>query len=85
MIGPAKADAVAAVVRARGARAAECFACGDHESDLAMLRAVGRPVVVNGSPGLLAEAGRAGRPVLGGRRGPRTAGGMTASHRSDPV
>ncbi|WP_327673780.1 HAD family hydrolase [Kitasatospora sp. NBC_00458] len=71
MIGRAKADAVVALLRARGVRPADCFAYGDHESDLAMLRSVGRPVVVNGSPGLVAEAVRAGWPVLDGRRGPR--------------
>ncbi|MFB6890750.1 HAD family hydrolase [Kitasatospora sp. NPDC056327] len=71
MIGRAKADAVTALIRARGVRAADCFAYGDHESDLAMLRAVGHPVVVNGSPGLVAQARRAGWPVLDGRRCPR--------------
>ncbi|MER5352942.1 HAD-IB family hydrolase [Kitasatospora sp. NPDC002551] len=85
MIGPAKAEAVASVLRGRGARAADCFAYGDHGSDLAMLRAVGHPVVVNGSPDLLAEAARVGWAVLGGRRGPRNAGAVTAGHRSDPV
>ncbi|MFD5919137.1 HAD family hydrolase [Kitasatospora sp. NPDC058201] len=89
MIGQAKADAVAALVRARGVRPADCFAYGDHESDLAMLRTVGHPVVVNGSAELLAEAARAGWPVLDGRRGPRRPPGPPArpavAHRSVSV
>ncbi|MGW7549348.1 HAD family hydrolase [Streptomyces sp. NPDC054770] len=76
MIGRAKGDAVAAVVRERGVRAEDCWAYGDHTSDLAMLRSVGHPVVVGGSPLLVTEARRAGWPVLGGHTGPR----RTAPH-----
>ncbi|MFG3288751.1 HAD family hydrolase [Streptomyces sp. NPDC048179] len=71
MIGQAKADAVTAVVHERGARAEDCWAYGDHVSDLAMLRSVGHPVVVGGSPLLTAEARRAGWTVLAGHTGPR--------------
>ncbi|MGY4929461.1 HAD family hydrolase [Streptomyces sp. 900105755] len=81
MIGQAKGDAVAAVVHGRGVRAEDCWAYGDHVSDLAMLRAVGHPVVVGGSPLLVAEARRAGWTVLGGHTGPRRA----ASHADRPV
>ncbi|MFI6438760.1 HAD family hydrolase [Streptomyces sp. NPDC050759] len=70
MIGQAKADAVADVVRARGARGADCYAYGDHESDLAMLRSVGHPVVVGGSAALAREAEQAGWTVLVGHLGP---------------
>ncbi|MFG3021330.1 HAD family hydrolase [Streptomyces sp. NPDC048254] len=73
MIGQAKAGAVAAVVGERGVRAEDCWAYGDHVSDLAMLRSVGHPVVVGGSPALAVEAGRAGWAVLGGDTGPRRA------------
>ncbi|MEU1480951.1 HAD-IB family hydrolase [Streptomyces sp. NPDC005760] len=74
MIGQAKADAVSAVVHARGARGSDCYAYGDHESDLAMLRSVGHPVVVGGSAALAREAARAGWAVLGGQVGPRAHG-----------
>lgn len=75
MIGQAKADAVAAVVRERGVRSADCYAYGDHESDLAMLRSVGHAVVVGGSALLAREADQAGWAVVGGHRGPRRAAG----------
>lgn len=81
MIGQAKADAVSAVVRARGVRGSDCYAYGDHESDLAMLRSVGHPVVVGGSAALAREAERAGWAVLGGHRGP----GRTAAPAGAPV
>ncbi|MEV6947639.1 HAD-IB family hydrolase [Streptomyces sp. NPDC051172] len=71
MIGQTKADTVRTVLRERGARRADCYAYGDHESDLAMLRAVGHPVVVGGSPALAREAGSAGWAVLPGALGPR--------------
>ncbi|GAA1291277.1 HAD-IB family hydrolase [Streptomyces sanglieri] len=46
MIGSAKARAVAEVLDAWNADAGNCYAYGDHPSDLPMLRAVGHPVVV---------------------------------------
>ncbi|MCD7437279.1 HAD-IB family hydrolase [Streptomyces lincolnensis] len=80
MIGPAKADAVTAVARARGARTADCYGYGDHESDLAMLRSVGHAAVVGGSPALAREAERAGWAVLDGHRGPRRAPAHAGHH-----
>ncbi|MFF3909991.1 HAD family hydrolase [Streptomyces sp. NPDC001848] len=70
MIGQAKADAVTAVLSARGVPGAACFAYGDHESDLAMLRRVGHPVVVGDSRALVGEAERCGWTVISGRPGP---------------
>ncbi|MEU2271200.1 HAD-IB family hydrolase [Streptomyces olindensis] len=72
MIGRAKADAVEAFLAERGGRAADCHAYGDHDSDLPMLRAVGHPVVVGGSPALRDEAARLGWPTLSGARGKRS-------------
>ncbi|MER6301268.1 HAD-IB family hydrolase [Kitasatospora sp. NPDC001539] len=70
MIGRAKAEAAVRLMREHGADPADCFAYGDHESDLALLRAVGRPVVVGGSPLLNEHAGRLGWPVIPAGRGP---------------
>ncbi|MET9426925.1 HAD-IB family hydrolase [Streptomyces sp. NPDC003036] len=70
MIGEAKAEAALRIMRERGADPADCFAYGDHESDLALLRAVGTPVVVGDSPELNEEAERFGWAVLPARRGP---------------
>lgn len=50
VIGPAKADAVRDIVRRHGLRAQDCYAYGDHASDLPMLRSVGHPVVVGADP-----------------------------------
>ncbi|MFE5580853.1 HAD family hydrolase, partial [Kitasatospora sp. NPDC056531] len=74
MIGQAKAEAAVRLMREHGADPADCFAYGDHESDLALLRAVGRPVVVGDSPLLNEEAERSGWPVTPARRGPLEAG-----------
>ncbi|WP_260146620.1 HAD family phosphatase [Streptomyces sp. 2132.2] len=60
MIGPAKAAAVTAAMHALRVDPRDCFAYGDHASDLGMLEAVGHPVVVGGDSVLLAAA-RAGR------------------------
>ncbi|GGV34963.1 hypothetical protein GCM10010277_20530 [Streptomyces longisporoflavus] len=59
MTGEEKAVAVRALLRERGISGQRCHAYGDHASDLAMLRAVGHPVVVGTDPVLLrhAEAG----------------------------
>ncbi|MEV0522472.1 HAD family hydrolase [Streptomyces sp. NPDC050439] len=56
MVGEEKAAAVRALLRARGIPAARCHAYGDHASDLAMLRAVGHPVVVGADPLLIRHA-----------------------------
>jgi len=56
---------IAASYMARcGAAVADCWAYGDHESDLPLLRWVGHPVAVNPHPRLLAAAQRAGWPIL---------------------
>jgi len=64
MIGAGKSEAVRAYLRDRGARASDCFAYGDHWSDLAMLRTVGRPGVVAGDARLETYARRNGWPVI---------------------
>ncbi|MFE9028951.1 HAD family hydrolase [Streptomyces iakyrus] len=70
MIGRAKADAVGAHLAERGARAGDCHAYGDHDSDLPMLRSVGHPVVIGGAPALRHEAARLGWTTLPGDTGP---------------
>ncbi|WP_345634719.1 HAD family hydrolase [Streptomyces thinghirensis] len=70
MIGEAKAQAALRLMRERGADPGDCFAYGDHESDLALLSAVGAPVVVGDCPVLNQEAERLGWPVTPARRGP---------------
>jgi len=42
----------------------DCWAYGDHESDVDLLRSVGHPVAVNPRPRLLAAATEAGWPIL---------------------
>jgi phosphoserine phosphatase len=64
MIGQGKADAVRAFLATRGARAAECFAYGDHHTDVPMLEAVGHPVAVIGDPRLAEHARRERWEVL---------------------
>lgn len=56
MIGEAKRAAVEEVLRDHLGRVdpRDCFAYGDHPSDLPMLRCVGNPRVVGDHPGLLA-------------------------------
>ncbi|GHF27834.1 MULTISPECIES: HAD family hydrolase [Streptomyces] len=60
MIGAAKADTAKAVLAGRGADAAECFAYGDHVSDLPLLELVGNPVAVGAHPEVTAVAERHG-------------------------
>lgn len=56
MIGAGKREAVRAVLRAHPEAAArDCFAYGDHISDLPMLAEVGHPVVVGGADAELAH------------------------------
>ncbi|MDN0193476.1 HAD-IB family phosphatase [Streptomyces sp. S.PNR 29] len=83
MIGRAKADAVEAFLAERGAHGPDCHAYGDHDSDLPMLRSVGHPVVVGGSPALLREATRLGWPVLPAHRGPHPS--LAAGRRPRPA
>jgi HAD superfamily hydrolase (TIGR01490 family) len=64
MIGPGKADAIAAFASAQGINLAASFACGDHISDLSMLECVGEVCVVAGDPPLEAIAHQRAWPVL---------------------
>jgi HAD superfamily hydrolase (TIGR01490 family) len=64
VIGPAKADAVREVVERYGLAADDCYAYGDHASDLPMLRSVGHPVVVGTDPILDPIARESGWPRL---------------------
>ncbi|MER6995313.1 HAD-IB family hydrolase [Streptomyces sp. NPDC000410] len=71
VIGERKALLAVRVMDAHGARAADCYAYGDHSSDLALLRSVGHPVAV-GDDAVLAEwAGREGWARLPAARGAR--------------
>ncbi|MEV0113406.1 HAD-IB family hydrolase [Streptomyces sp. NPDC050844] len=70
MIGESKAEAAVRTMRERGVDPSDCFAYGDHESDLALLRAVGNPVVVGSSRVLNEEAERSGWMVVPAGRGP---------------
>lgn len=64
MIGTMKRHAVEMTAAASGARPADCYAYGDHISDLPMLRAVGHPTAVGPDPDLNAHATRHGWPHL---------------------
>jgi HAD superfamily hydrolase (TIGR01490 family) len=64
MIGAGKALAVAGFLRARGCDPGRCYAYGDHESDLPMLRAVGHPIAVGSDEDLLRHARAQGWPML---------------------
>jgi HAD superfamily hydrolase (TIGR01490 family) len=70
MIGPAKQHAVTEVMTELGADPLDCFAYGDHASDLDMLAAVGNPHVVGDDAELCAHARRHGWPVLPATPGP---------------
>ena len=67
MIGPAKADTAARLLEDLGVSPADCFAYGDHASDLDLLTAVGSPRVVGDDPVLASWARRHGWPVLPAR------------------
>ncbi|WP_217165370.1 HAD family phosphatase [Streptomyces sp. AC512_CC834] len=69
MIGADKARAVTELRESYGLAAEDCFAYGDHASDLAMLRAVGTAVVVGEDPVLLRHARQQGWSVLPGTAG----------------
>ncbi|MFF3978647.1 HAD family hydrolase [Streptomyces sp. NPDC001828] len=66
MIGEAKADVALAWAAGHGVDPADCFAYGDHSSDLQLLRAVGHPVVVGDDPALRAHVTEAGGRTLPG-------------------
>jgi HAD superfamily hydrolase (TIGR01490 family) len=56
MVGEAKREALTELVARLAVPARDCFAYGDHASDLPMLESVGTPVVVGGDPVLLERA-----------------------------
>ncbi|MEV5277575.1 HAD family hydrolase [Streptomyces sp. NPDC051994] len=66
MIGDAKADVVVAWATGHGVDPADCYAYGDHASDLQLLRAVGHPVAVGDDPALRAHVTEAGGGILPG-------------------
>lgn len=79
MIGEAKAEAATTVMTQLGVPPVDCFAYGDHTSDLDMLQAVGNPVVVGADPVLARHARASGWPVLPSSPGPRNTLGITAT------
>lgn len=64
MFGEAKARAVRELAKERGFEPGRCYAYGNSRSDLAMLEAVGRAVVVNPSARMEALARRRGWAVM---------------------
>ncbi|WP_345942878.1 HAD-IB family hydrolase [Streptomyces sp. SID486] len=70
MIGPAKAEAVRALLAETGVEARDCFAYGDHSSDLPLLQSVGSATVVGEDPVLLGHAAREGWARLPASAGP---------------
>jgi HAD superfamily hydrolase (TIGR01490 family) len=64
LYGPEKARFARRYVEERGVDPARCAAYADHETDIDLLRLVGRPVVVNPRPGLLSTATAEGWPVI---------------------
>ncbi|MFI9012124.1 HAD family hydrolase [Actinosynnema sp. NPDC053489] len=60
LIGASKVEAVRALVTGHDLDLSRCAAYGDHVSDIPLLAAVGRPVVVGDDPGLTAHARRHG-------------------------
>lgn len=70
MIGEVKTAAVEETLERLGFPAADCFAYGDHSSDLGMLTRVGHPHVVGDDPVLAERAARLRWPVLSHATGP---------------
>jgi len=64
MIGEGKVTAMADFCRERGLDPGDCIACGDHVSDLGMLRLAGRAYVVAGEPEMETIARSEGWTVL---------------------
>ncbi|MEU6392954.1 HAD-IB family hydrolase [Streptomyces sp. NPDC046939] len=73
LIGDAKREAVTALLERLGVRAEDCHAYGDHSTDLAMLGAVGHPVVVGDDPVLTGHGRARGWEFLENVAGPRGA------------
>jgi phosphoserine phosphatase len=66
MLGEGKARAALKFMAEKGARPENCFAYGDHITDLEMLNAVGNPRVVSGDPELESVARERNWPVING-------------------
>lgn len=64
LYGGEKVVAARRILEQSGIDPAACFAYADHETDLDLLRLVGRPVAVRPKPALLAEARSRGWRVL---------------------
>lgn len=64
MLGTGKADAIREFAETRDIDLGLCLACGDHETDLPMLRAVGHAFVVAGDRALEQVADANGWPLL---------------------
>jgi HAD superfamily hydrolase (TIGR01490 family) len=60
-----KTRVAARFISRAGVLAKDCWAYGDHETDLPLLRWVGHPVAVNPRPELLAAAQKSGWPIVG--------------------
>lgn len=73
VIGDGKGEAVAALLQRLGVRAQDCYAYGDHSTDLAMLSLVGHPVVVGDDPVLTDHGVAHGWRFLKKIPGPRLA------------
>lgn len=90
MIGTDKARAVTELRERLGVEARDCFAYGDHASDLPMLQAVGTAAVVGEDPALLHHARREGWLMLPGACGDgrgvvsSAAGGGCRGTRAEP-
>ncbi len=64
LYGPEKARFARRYLEERGVDPARCAAYADHETDIDLLRLVGRPVAVNPRPGLLSTATAEGWRVI---------------------
>jgi len=64
LYGPEKARFARRYLEDRGVDPGGCAAYADHETDIDLLRLVGRPVVVNPRPVLLGTATAEGWPVI---------------------
>ncbi|MDG3815881.1 HAD family hydrolase [Pseudomonas aeruginosa] len=63
-IGTGKRQAALALMSELGAAAEDCYAYGDHLSDLALLESVGTPIVVARDPALIRHAEQQGWSIL---------------------
>jgi phosphoserine phosphatase len=69
MIGVGKREAIERFMKIHQARPEDCYAFGDHKSDLPMLECVGCPTVVAGDPSLERYALAKGWPIIYPMRG----------------